>query len=247
MSSNQPIAGDELNLSAAENDLLDSIWDEIDFDDTDDPILDMSGAPMPYVHSNLDENGMVQTAKSLASTTNDTRKKLTGLFGRGVRETIDKTAFEDEMLDLLAQQGTRTYLDGLRKGGVYDLDDDDKSQIEDFVVQQIDYVDSLSDEIYNEDLTEDAAKARVILWINKSVMPLYFMGLAKADADGMYQWRWNPLKEHCTDCERLNNQVHRMSDWLASGWLPQGDQIDCGGWRCGCKFVKVKLPEQGEY
>lgn len=55
-------------------------------------------------------------------------------------------------------------------------------------------------------------------------------------------WRFDPAKEHCKDCRRLNGKVYRASTWQEIGILPQSSSLECGGWRCGCVLETTTLP-----
>lgn len=47
-------------------------------------------------------------------------------------------------------------------------------------------------------------------------------------------WRYDPAKEHCTDCEKYNGRVYRASVWAKYNIEPQSPLLACFGGRCGC-------------
>ncbi len=55
-------------------------------------------------------------------------------------------------------------------------------------------------------------------------------------------WRYDPTKEHCRDCRRLNGKVYRASTWQTIGILPQSSSLACKGFRCGCVLEITTLP-----
>jgi hypothetical protein len=58
-------------------------------------------------------------------------------------------------------------------------------------------------------------------------------GKMSAQADPKLEWVWDPRKEHCTSCERLNGKVKRRSFWQRIGVIPQNPPnplLECGGW-----------------
>jgi len=59
----------------------------------------------------------------------------------------------------------------------------------------------------------------------------------KACADKKLMWVWNPRKEHCADCARLNGRVYRASTWDRYGLRPQSPDLECKGFKCGCSFA----------
>jgi len=63
--------------------------------------------------------------------------------------------------------------------------------------------------------------------------------------DPKLEWVWDPAKEHCTSCARLNGKVKRASFWREMGVLPQNPpnaKLECGGWRCGCILRPTDKP-----
>ena len=87
---------------------------------------------------------------------------------------------------------------------------------------------------------------RIALWVNKA-LEMYSWGQLFRVDNPFYQWIYNPLKEHCDDCERLNGQVHTAREWYASGFWPRSISLDCEGWLCGCSFIKSNGPSQGDF
>jgi len=55
--------------------------------------------------------------------------------------------------------------------------------------------------------------------------------------------------EHCATCLRLNKQIHPRWKWRIRLLHPKSRILDCGGWRCKCKFTPVPedTPERGSY
>ena len=65
--------------------------------------------------------------------------------------------------------------------------------------------------------------------------------------DRWYQWKLGATERHCKDCAHLNGQIHRASEWRASGIAPQSPDLECGGWNCDCSLVLVENYEgEGE-
>lgn len=114
----------------------------------------------------------------------------------------------------------------------------------------------LTDEIYNngryaigEDVpaerSDESIASRAALWAGTAI-GLFALGQLFRRDNPYLQWVVGPT-EHCTDCARLSGQVHRASEWRASGWQPQQRRLECGGWRCQCRFVEVEGPSQGSF
>lgn len=52
-----------------------------------------------------------------------------------------------------------------------------------------------------------------------------------------WEWVWDPVKEHCVDCEKLNGRVYRGKVWEAYGINPQDRRLACKGFNCGCQKI----------
>lgn len=87
---------------------------------------------------------------------------------------------------------------------------------------------------------------RAGMWVTKGVKRLYERGKVLGGARSQrYRWNWNPLKEHCSTCFAANGQVHTMRAWLKNGVLPQGDNLECGGFHCGCELTLTDEKARG--
>lgn len=89
-------------------------------------------------------------------------------------------------------------------------------------------------------------RRRIRLWMNRAA-GIFALAQTYDPRDPMLEWVWSPEKDHCTDCLRLNGQVHPASGWRASGWVPRGRMLECEGWECGCRFVRTDKTERGGY
>lgn len=162
------------------------------------------------------------------------------------------------------------YLDGLREGGIEeaDLSADDKATIAAWVSEQRGYVSDFWKSVADaaklrpafgpanarQDLLDayNAARrglfARLTLW-ESALRELAGMGKASAAADMMVTWKLGATEKHCSTCNKLNKQRHRLKWFTEAGYIPQqndSDTLDCGGWRCLCELRddkgKVVLP-----
>lgn len=166
---------------------------------------------------------------------------------------ITANRFNTIAMAQLRKYGLAAFRDGLNEGGVNTTDStgapialepDEQAAYEGWLLEQSAYV-SAFNKTLSKGATPDAI-AKASLWANKSIMPIYTEGVISADKNGMYQWVVGNT-EHCEDCLRLNGQVHRLRNYVSRGWVPQASKLQCGGWRCQCKFVKTNLPVSGGY
>lgn len=86
--------------------------------------------------------------------------------------------------------------------------------------------------------TRPGLAARIALWVT-TLRGVASVAQTWRRDDPRLMWVWNPLKEHCDDCANFNGQVRRASEWRQLRIEPQSRLLQCGGWRCGCRFVEV--------
>lgn len=100
----------------------------------------------------------------------------------------------------------------------------------------------------SEDTPQPAASLvqRAILWAAAALGMVAAGQLFQAD-DPYWEWVYSPEKVHCEDCLRLNGQVHRASEWRASGWQPQSFSLECRGFHCGCFWREAEGPSRGSF
>lgn len=87
---------------------------------------------------------------------------------------------------------------------------------------------------------------RLAMWLNTAI-GVYGLGQLFNPEDNYLRWVKSPVADSCHDCSRLNGQVHRASEWQASGWRPRESNLACKGFRCGCSFVETKGPSRGNF
>jgi hypothetical protein len=86
---------------------------------------------------------------------------------------------------------------------------------------------------------------RAALWA-AAIIGIQAIGQMYQTNDPFLVWRVGPT-EHCADCLRLNGQIHRGSEWLASGWSPQSPSLQCHGYHCQCRLEPADGPSRGGF
>jgi hypothetical protein len=154
------------------------------------------------------------------------------------------------MLSYLTSGGTASFIDGLKTGGVNDNPDaEDEAIIQDWLLDQIDYIDGLATEIYSRGLAQPMIKVRAAMWVNKSLRAMFYSGLGSAQKKKMMMFDGIDGDESCPTCQRLKGQRHRMRDWTRKGLVPGVDteNFDCGGWQCKHRLIPTNLPATGRF
>lgn len=83
--------------------------------------------------------------------------------------------------------------------------------------------------------------ARANMWGGSYAM-VKSQAMTMACADKKLKWVWNPIKEHCDDCRRLNGKVYRASVWRKYDIYPRAWKLRCRGRYCGCNFIPTDDP-----
>lgn len=169
-----------------------------------------------------------------------------GVYGlwRGELSTFD---FVENFAIAIERGFTQAWHAGMGECGVLpgDMTEEEKAELQDQINIEIGYVVNFANAVAEGNRDSGTLlrihTERIPMWVNKY---LGIRSLAKtfACADKMLEWVWNPIKEHCPDCLRLNGRVHRASVWRASGWWPRSIDLACGGFRCGCELMPTKKP-----
>lgn len=168
---------------------------------------------------------------------------LADIVGPAVDGDLTETDFEAEMEALVTGVLTLLFLSGVGEESEAGLLADELAELEENIEVHKESIQNFAADIYdNETYADDdgreKALKRLALWVTVAA-GVYAMGKLWDRQDGRYVWWYNPAKDNCTDCIRLNDQVHRASEWRQSGWRPQGSNLECGGWECGCRLKRV--------
>lgn len=196
-----------------------------------------------------DADGML-AAKAVAATRLDFENDFEALLDEARAGRVDRRRFPILMRSIIRRQSLKAYRDGLIDGGVADgaLDDDDNAAWASLYADASNYVRDFWKSLFDGAGISDAQAAqRPGIWWNKSLQPFYTAGRASADKNGAYEWVLGQTEAHCPHCLMLNGQVHRLRDYVKSGWLPQADKLACGGFQCDCKLVKSDQKARGRF
>lgn len=187
--------------------------------------------------------------KAIQATRIDFEDEFDDLLARARNDEATRQQFRSKLAALLNKYGKMAFMDGLTDGGIDEpeLDQEDKDTIAGMLADQSQYVSGITDVLFKGDGVSDAAaEFKPAMWFNKSINPMYQAGLVSADKNGLYEWVYGDT-EHCQDCLKLNGQRHRLKEYDQRGWLPQSDKLDCKGFNCKCKLVKVAGRARGTW
>lgn len=219
-------------MSPEDDALLDDVWDNIDFEDTDTPTDD------------------TEVAKAYSATSADFATRFEDIVSRAIEGRIRRNQAENLLLGLLNSAGEKAFADGLADGGVFDaLDDADQARIQDWLSDSIDYIEPFLDSVYAGGVALEQAPTRALMWTNKTLGQMHVAGRLSADRNGMYIFDGTDGMENCETCKRLKGQIHRYKDWSRKKLVPgvDTDTFDCRGYQCRHRLNKAYGPAVGSF
>lgn len=157
--------------------------------------------------------------------------------------SLDMVQFIDAMDSAIRRGLTQAAFESFRSAGFdpSDMTFEEQQKLFDFIAVNMSHVLPLAKYIL---LAKDAVEVvttitqvfkRIKMWVRQyNKVRNFFKTLIGADLK--YRWVWDPVKEHCKDCERLNGRVYRASTWARYDVRPQSSRLKCKGLNCGCEL-----------
>lgn len=160
---------------------------------------------------------------------------------------IDRFSFVDSMLLAINRNLTRAWLEGASECGIgpQELTVEERSAMDMNINAEIAFAVNFAADIMMGS-KRNGGKLRTLqvrseTWAT-AYDRMYNLAMQMACADAKLMWMLGVRKEHCGSCTRLNGRVYRASVWAKYGIAPQSRDLECGGWRCGCRFEQTNLP-----
>ena len=187
--------------------------------------------------SNADGEGDNMASKTEATFRDGLRSAVRGLWSGD----LSLVSGYDALQSTIRRHLTQAWLAGAAQCGIKqaDLTDSEWASLNNEIIAQYGYLPGLVADVINNSQANGGSLeplyTRLDLWVNQYNRVLA-MGQASACADQKMIWVLGATEEHCTDCARASGRVYRMSVWQKYGWQPQSPGLECGGWRCDCRF-----------
>ena len=172
---------------------------------------------------------------------------------------VDELTFVGRVADLITDQLSRAYREGLRAAGhdpkhmtgAMDLELNSVINSEEFFILEF-----ASEILENRD--KDPRPPSTIFMPKIELRAFRYndvvnMAAARATKDGdLMEWTLGATEEHCPECAGLHGKVATKFQWSNSQYKPQNppnEMLTCGGWRCDCKLMptekKATIPADG--
>jgi hypothetical protein len=192
---------------------------------------------------------MVAT-KTISQVVSDYTDQLTNAVYDVWNGHSDAIDFRRAHKAMLREYAPRAFIEGMREGGTFEIDEEDRSEMEeqvsDWLATQLTHVNDFSKAVGEARKSKDQRPAileRVSMWAD-SLRSLGDMGRAYALANEKVQWTLGETEEHCDTCLRLSRmKPHRVSWFTSRGYIPRQNgstTLDCGGWLCDCSGKNKK-------
>lgn len=183
---------------------------------------------------------------------------------RAITGEADKPEFEDAAKAIILAAILAAFLAGVGKESEDELTTTERAQLRARRNSANEAIGNLSGDIYNRDRYTptnnnrvqseaqgvERARGRVLMWVSSLAGTYAAAQLFRRGENGespRFAWVLGQTVEHCSDCLRLSNQVHTAEEWQASGYHPQGRNLECGGWRCDCRFEATQAETRGAF
>ena len=170
------------------------------------------------------------------------RREIGGLARKLWSGDITPFEFTDNMFSVMRRNFTLAWQDGARVMGVKQVSDEEMLHVQEYTQGQAQYLPNLVDFI-KANSKENGGKfgslgVRLDMWANRWRELWNEARLFYAENEHL-KWMMNPAKEHCDDCLMLDGRVYSRNMWDKYGLKPQMSELACGGYLCGCRFVKT--------
>ncbi len=181
--------------------------------------------------------------KSLATYQRTLREFGTALW----KGEIEQTDFISRFFNRMEISLGEAFNTGLDKGGITedDLTAEEKSIFTQEVANERSFIPQLANYIVSNSRKTGgklgAIRSRVDRWA-ATYSNIEEVGFLIAKGTTKLRWKYDPRKEHCTDCRRLNGRVQRAVVWLKNKVLPKSKKLACFGIWCGCIFEDTDEP-----
>lgn len=160
---------------------------------------------------------------------------------------VTEDEFVDRLADLIEQQLTRAWNEGMRLNGLdpfTDLEPECAAELQDAILNEYIYVDQFArDIIAGRGGSVAEFQRRAGLWGNRYNDVVNRAKLCTADAKDKLMWRLGASGEHCETCSKLDGVVAYAREWETAGIRPQSPpnpNLECSGWNCKCELVPTK-------
>jgi len=145
------------------------------------------------------------------------------------------------------------WLEAVRDEGITsvdDLEEEERAELQRRIALELTFVGGFADYIIAHSKAEGfllrSLEPRISMWAAR-YMDIHDQARVAAGGVKKYKFVYDPLKENCWSCARLNGQIRRMSAWKKFDCRPKHSDLECmrsanGPTVCGCEFEETDEP-----
>ena len=186
----------------------------------------------------------------LLKTFNGYRNALRRLVYGYYNDRIDEFDFVGRVSELIRDQLSRAYREGLRSAGFDPKNMTGAMQMElDGIIDSeegyaLDFIQFIEEQKQKDPRPPSTVfNPRIELRAYRYNDVVNMGALAASKNDDRLVWRLGATEEHCSTCAALDGKIATKEQWVASGYRPQNPPnalLECGGWRCDCSLEPTK-------
>jgi hypothetical protein len=181
------------------------------------------------------------------------RKDIWGAVQNLWNGSISRADFIGVMNQLIPIAFEQAWLEAVRGEGITSIDeleDEERAELQKRIDLELTFVEGFADWIIAHSKAEGfklrSLAPRVNMWVAR-YMDIHDQAKQLAGGVKKYEFVYDPEKENCRSCLKLNGQVRRMSAWKKFDCRPKHPDLECmhsanGPTVCGCEFVETDKP-----
>lgn len=164
-------------------------------------------------------------------------------------QKLDAGEYLDKVIASIETQMRKAWYEGMRNVGLdptKDMLPEFETQLQSIVNSEFDHVLQLAQDVEAARVAGNPVepfRTRVDMWVNR-YSDVVNQSMLEAKPEQRYRWIYGDT-QHCGTCAMLHGTVATGTMWRASGFHPQqppNAQLECGGWRCQCRFEATDAP-----
>lgn len=153
---------------------------------------------------------------------------------------VSEADFVDRLADLIDQQLTRAFNEGMRANGLdplLDMTEEYQQALQEIIANEYKYVDSFAHDVATQNGSLAQFQNRAQMWANRYNDVVNQAKLLTADAKDKLEWVEGDTINKCGVCSGLDGMVLTAREWELLGVRPQSPDLPCKGFHCHCDLV----------
>lgn len=188
------------------------------------------------------DNFFIMSIKSEANYRAAIRAAVRGLW----KGELSRFGFLDAMATTIRRGFNQAWDEGAGDAGRLpgERTEAEQRELDRRIIEEMSYIDNFADAIESNSEANGGKLTpmlnRAAFWVSR-YQEVKQRARLLAMANKKLKWVWDPVAEHCPDCQRLNGRVYYAQTWARWDIAPQSRQLNCFG-GCKCHFEETNDP-----